>query len=337
MRGASSAMGKATVPARVGCVPHCSSHMPISAGWGFGALNLRRTTAFATASLLCALASPAFADPSAGSAANPDPWETFNRAGFAIHQAIDHAVLRPVAMAYQHVLPAPLRDGVHNILSNLGEPAVLANDLLQGRLHQARLTTGRLIANTTLGVGGVFDVASKMGAPHHDNGFDITLGRYSVKPGPYLFIPLVGPSSVRGLVGAGVDALFDPLHWVKYPNSNTVSIVRIVVGGVDTRARVDDQLQALMSDATDPYATLRSVYIQNEESQVNAGRPAADQPLPDFGDSTPAPGSPAPVAAPPSVQAPAPAVDPATPPPTPPAPDGSAPVAPAPAAPAPQI
>jgi phospholipid-binding lipoprotein MlaA len=284
---------------------------------------LRPIAVAVTGSLLLALASPALA---AGSAPNPDPWEKFNRKSFAINQTLDRYALRPLAMVYSHVLPAPVRDGLHNVLSNLDEPVVLVNDVLQGRFHRAGVTTGRIVANTVLGIGGVFDVATKLGAPHHDNGFDVTLGRYHVKPGPYLFIPLLGPSTVRAAVGSGVDAVSQPLYWIKYPHHNTVSIVRFVVGGLDTRARVDDQYQALMSDATDPYATLRSVYLQNQQSQVDAGEPLANQPLPDFGDPTPSPTTPPP-AAPPAAAPPAAPTDPI--PPTPPT-DSPAPASPTP-------
>ncbi len=288
---------------------------------------------------LLALATPALAQ----TTANPDPWEKFNRHSFALSQTLDHALFRPLAMAYAHILPGPVRDGIHNVLSNLGEPVVAINDILQLRFKRAATTTARLAVNTTLGIGGVFDVASKLGAPHHDNGFDITLGRLHIGQGPYIYIPILGPSSVRDLVGTGVDSLADPLHWTRYPYQTTANIVRPVLSGIDTRVRVDGQLQALFSDATDPYATLRSVYLQNEQSQVNDGQPAAEQPLPDFGDPTPsttatpvappAGAPPAPAAkdsldsAPPGPTAPTPAAPAATP-----APDAQPPAAPAPAA-----
>ncbi len=298
-------------------------------------IPLRQTSAaVVTGALALSLAAPALAAPTH----NPDPWEKFNRKSFAFSQAIDKALFRPLAMAYVHVVPGPVRDGIHNVLSNLNEPVVAMNDILQGRFKRAVTTTARLAVNTTIGVGGVFDVASKLGAPHHDNGFDVTLGRLHVGAGPYVYIPILGPATVRVLVGTGVDSLSDPLHWTRYPDQTTINIVRPVVGGVDTRARVDDQLQALLSDATDPYATLRSVYLQNEESQVQDGQPAADQPLPDFGDPTPS-GTATPVT-PPAPAASAPAATPAAPAATPqngmtPAPTTAPPAPAEPASPAP--
>jgi phospholipid-binding lipoprotein MlaA len=233
--------------------------------------------------------------------ATPDPWEGFNRKSFAFSQAIDKHALRPVALAYLRIVPAPIRDGLHNIISNLSEPVVAANDILQGRFKRASLATARLAANTTIGIGGVFDVASKMGDPHHDNGFDITLGRYHIGAGPYLYIPILGPSTVRNVVGFVADSLADPLGWTRYPDQTAISISRGVVGGVDLRAQVDGQYESLLSEATDPYATLRSVYLQNEQSLIDAGKPLIDQPLPDFGD----PGQNAPTPAPPPNAAPA--------------------------------
>jgi len=249
--------------------------------------------------------------PAASAPANGDPWEHFNRKVFAFNQVIDKHLLRPVALGYMRVVPGPIRDGLHNVLSNLTEPVIASNDILQGRFHQAGLTTARLVANTTIGIGGIFDVASKLGAPHHSNGFDITMGRYHVKPGPYLYIPFLGPSSIRDVVGFGVDGLLDPLQWTRFPHKSEVNIARPVIGGIDLRGRVDDQLQSVMSEATDPYATLRSVYMQNEESQIHAGQPVTDQALPDYGDpsstAAPAPAAPVPPAPAPSQPAAQPA------------------------------
>lgn len=252
----------------------------------------RLMVAAATGGLVLALAPHALAQGPVvqGPVANPDPWERFNRFSFRVHQAIDRAALRPLAMAYVHVTPKPLREAIHNVIANLGEPVVAFNDVFQGRFRQAGMTTVRFATNSTVGVAGVFDVATGAGAPHHHNGFDLTLGRYHVASGPFLFIPLLGPTTVRDLIGMGVDGAINPIQWAKYPERNTVVITRAIVGGVDLRARVDSQLESLMSDAVDPYATLRSVYLQNVQSQINEGQPdAAPQPLPDFDEAAPAP------------------------------------------------
>jgi phospholipid-binding lipoprotein MlaA len=265
----------------------------------------------------------------AGGPAIYDPWQKFNRASFAVHQFLDHWFLRPAAMVYSHVVPPPLREALRNILGNLHEPVVFANDMFQGHFGPAGETVGRFAANTTLGVGGVFDVATQMGAPHHDNTFGLTLGRAHVHPGPYLFIPLMGPSTVRDAFGAVVDSALDPWHWPRYRYYRTVTETRIVVGGLDKRAQLDPDLKALLADATDPYATLRSVYLQSQQSQIDEGAPGASAvpALPDFGDqgeSAPAPASAQPA---PASGQPAPPPPSETPPPpsseTPPPPSGA--------------
>lgn len=278
-----------------------------------------------------ALAAPPPGATTAAQPSNPDPWQRFNRAGFAVHQFLDRWFLRPVAMAYQHVTPSPVRQGVHNFLGNLGEPVVAANDLMQGRVSKAGLTTARFVTNSTVGVAGLFDVARHLGAPHHDNSFGLTLGRAHVASGPYLFVPLMGPSTVRDLFGAVVDSALDPLHWVRYRSSVEVNIGRIVVGGLDVRARIDPDLRALLADATDPYATLRSVYLQNRQSEIEDNGAATPPALPDFGEpieAPPTPSSASPAApAPASAPEPAAATPPAAGPPAPPA-DASPPAPP---------
>jgi phospholipid-binding lipoprotein MlaA len=255
--------------------------------------------------------------------AKGDPFEHLNRRIYAFDQVVDHYLIRPAAMGYQAIIPGPIRTVVRNVLNNLHEPIILANDLLQAHPRQAAGTFGRIAINTTFGLGGLFDVASKGGLPRHDNSFGVTLGRYGVRPGPYIYLPVAGPSTLRGLVGTGVDTAFDPLYWLKYPDKGEITLGRIVVGGLDTRARADSSLKAILSDATDPYATLRSVYLQNEQSQIDdargtaAGAPA--QALPDFDD----PGSPPAPAAEPTEPG-VPAAPPATAAPTPPAPDAPA-------------
>lgn len=247
----------------------------------------RSAAAVFTACLMLGAATNALAQASGPSAA--DPWEPANRFGFRVFMALDRAVIRPAAKAYQAVLPKPVRTGIHNVLSNLGEPVIGVNDIFQGRFHQAAKTTVRFVANSTVGIAGLIDVGARTGLPHHDNGFDLTLGRYHVVSGPYVFLPILGPSSVRDLFGICVDGVIDPLHWVSYPHRAAAGVGRTLVGGVDTRANNDAAFEALLSDATDPYATLRSVYLQNEQSQIDEGKPATDQPLPEFDEEKQAP------------------------------------------------
>ena len=210
-----------------------------------------------------------------------DPWEGFNRGGFAINQFIDKTLVRPLAKVFHHLTPGPIGQGVHNVLSNLGEPGVLINDVLQLRPARAGESGVRLVFNSTIGVLGLFDVAGRAGVPHHPSTFGDTLGRYGVGPGPYVFLPLLGPSTVRDLFGGGVDALINPLHWVSYRSRGVIGSVIAVAGGLDLRSQTDADLQALLSDAADPYATLRSAFLQMREGEINEGLPPSA--LPDFG------------------------------------------------------
>jgi phospholipid-binding lipoprotein MlaA len=268
--------------------------------------------ASAPATTALAAASAPVGEASSPPASQDDPWQGLNRVGFAIHQFLDRVILRPAALAYRRLTPGPARQGVRNMLDNLGEPGVTANDILQGRFRSASVSVARFATNSTVGVLGLFDVAGHLGAPRHDNNFALTLGRAHVSPGPYLFVPLIGPTTVRDLIGATVDVVLDPLHWTRYRYSTEISVARAVANGLDKRQAVDDQLEALLSDATDPYATLRSVYLQSQQNKIDGGAAAALPALPDFPDQpdtpppAPAPAPPAPAPAPPS-PAPAPA------------------------------
>jgi len=240
---------------------------------------------FATAAGVVLLNSaPALAADSAAPS-NDDPWEGLNRRIYSFNLGLDRALIRPAAMLYSHVIPSPIRTGIRNLLSNVSEPQVIINDILQVRFTRAGKATGRFLLNSTVGVGGLFDVATGAGLEQEGNSFAITLGRYGVKPGPYIYLPIVGPSTVRGVVGSALGGALDPLYWINYPYKTEVSISRVVVYGLDLRAESDATLRSLTVDATDPYATIRSAYLQNLQSQVT-GESAPAQSLPDFDDVT---------------------------------------------------
>ncbi|MBA3811855.1 MAG: VacJ family lipoprotein [Caulobacteraceae bacterium] len=238
-------------------------------------------------------------------AAGADPWEGFNRRGFAIHQFLDKVLIRPAAMVYRALTPGPLGVGLHHVIVNLSEPLVFINDLFQLRIHRAAEATARFAVNSTLGVGGLIDIAGKDGVAHHESTFGDTLGRYGVRPGPYLFIPVIGPSTVRDFLGSGVDAVVDPVHWINYRYRTELSTAVTIVGGLDLRSRSDEELKALLSDAADPYATLRSAYLQSRQGEIDKGRQTLV--LPDFDEGA------APAATPPpSTPDPAPVTPPAS-------------------------
>ncbi len=203
-----------------------------------------------------------------------DPFEGMNRFFYGIHEAIDHVILRPLALGYSQAA-APVRKGLHNFINEIGEPMVFANDVLQLRMKRAGATLSRFVINGTIGVGGLFDPAAKMGLEYHDNGFGTTLGRYGVKPGPYVFLPLFGPSNFRDLIGAGLDVYLDPLGRIHYPSRAQVQTGVAIVRGVDQRVEAEPDLQQIESMGTDSYATLRSLYLQQREAEINGEKPVS--------------------------------------------------------------
>ncbi len=250
------------------------------------------------------------AAPAPGAEATPaDPWERQNRRFFAANEKLDARVIRPSALGYEHRTPGPIRRGIRNFLSNLSEPVVFANDVLQFRFGRAGTTAVRFVTNSTIGLGGLFDVAGQSGVEHHANGFGTTLGRYHVPAGPYVYLPVIGPSTVRDLAGAGVDGLVDPFTWGRYANRVAVAGTKTVVDGLDARARADVDLQALMDTATDPYATLRSAYLQNRQAEIEGELGGKLRDLPAFddpGEDKTAPGKASPVGTPADQAPPAP-------------------------------
>ena len=217
----------------------------------------------------------------AAPARNPDPFERFNRGNFALNARLDRFLIRPLSRVSSGLTPGPIGHAIQNVLRTLNEPVVILNDLLQLRPARAAKTAGRLFVNVTIGLLGTVDVAKKLGAPYHPNGFGDTLGHYGVEPGPYLYLPVLGPSDVRDLFGGGVDAVSSPIFFVRYAYKNDVLLTLNIVGGLNERATVDDELQTLLSDATDPYATLRSTYLQARQGEIDGGEtPSA---LPDIG------------------------------------------------------
>jgi phospholipid-binding lipoprotein MlaA len=196
-----------------------------------------------------------------------DPLEGANRKLFSIHQALDRILFRPLAMVYKTIVPKPVRTGLRHVISNLTEPIVFVNDVLQLKPKRAARTLARFTINSTIGIGGVIDV-TKATLPHRNNGFGDTLGRYGVGPGPYLFLPLVGPTDLRDLFGGQVDGATLPVS-IGFPFSHAeYQIPHTVVSGLDQRAESDAELKALLGSAADPYATLRSVYLQSRVGEI---------------------------------------------------------------------
>jgi len=199
-----------------------------------------------------------------------DPLEGFNRAMFSFNTSLDKAIVRPAAMGYKTIVPRPARSGLRNALANLNEPVVFLNDMLQLKPGNAFRTFSRFLINSVFGLAGLFDVAKHEGLPHRKNGFGNTLGRYGVKPGPYLYLPVLGPSSLRDAVGGVGDGAVLP-NTVGEPFDRTdYRIGTAVVSGLDARVEYDSEIKTLYDTSLDPYATLRSVYEQSRAADIAA-------------------------------------------------------------------
>jgi phospholipid-binding lipoprotein MlaA len=218
-------------------------------------------------------------------AAQYDPWQKFNRGAFAFSMGLDHVILAPVARVYLHVTPAFVRHRVGSVLDNFGEPTNIINHFAQGHAGRGLETLTRFIVNSTIGLGGLFDVAGKTGLPEQSADFGQTLGRWGAEPGPYLFVPIIGPSNIRDGLGRIVDSTADPLARVAGGITTTFGASRTGAIVVDRRANADPALRAL-DDATDPYATTRSAYNQNRDAFIRSSS-GREEALPDF-DAAPA-------------------------------------------------
>lgn len=218
----------------------------------------------------------------ASTASGVDPWEHTNRQLYHLNKGLDRAFIRPTAVFYQHALAHPIREGVHNVVYNLGEPVTVINDLAQIRPVKAGKAAVRFVTNSTIGILGLFDVAGAAGLPIEPSGFAQTLGRYGAPEGPYVFIPVLGPSSVRDITGRVVDVVSDPFTWIKYDGRVYAQTARGVAGGLDRRVAADPVLKNVNRTATDPYATLRSGFLQQSSAAVNRGAVDVNA-LPDFG------------------------------------------------------
>ncbi|WP_197409540.1 VacJ family lipoprotein [Erythrobacter sp. YT30] len=198
-----------------------------------------------------------------------DPVEALNYESYRITQAVDDAVVEPVAYAYRDGLPGPFRDGLGNIVRNLGEPVNALNFLLQGKIGKTIETLTRLLINSTLGIGGLFDIAEKpgIGLPYRRNGFANTLGFYGVDSGAYLYLPFTGATSVRDVIGSGLDQLVLPVAVGAPFNTPEYTIPYFIVSSLDARLEVDAEL-ARIDQTVDPYAARRDTYLARREREI---------------------------------------------------------------------
>jgi phospholipid-binding lipoprotein MlaA len=222
------------------------------------------------------LAAPAYAQDGLN-----DPAEGWNRSMYAINDAVDRAVLEPVARGYRYITPSPVRAGVRNFLRNLRGPVVFANDVLQGEFSRAGTTASRFAINSTFGVAGLVDVAEEVGIERHDEDFGQTLAVWGVPAGAYLYLPLLGPSNVRDGAGRVVDVALNPLTWAEFEGDDAFLATRTVVGAVSTREELIEPVEDLRNTSIDPYVTIRSTYALTRESAIRNGLQDV-QDLPEF-------------------------------------------------------
>ena len=239
-----------------------------------------RACAAICGALLSSLAACASVPP--GSKPDPrDHFERFNRAVYKFNTVLDHAILRPVARGYAKVMPRPVRTGVSNFLDNLEYTKTIGNDAFQGHFGDFGSDIARLAVNTTVGVGGLFDPATRFGLEKHDRDFGQTLGKWGLPSGPYLMLPLLGPSDIRDAAGLIPDRFMSIDHYI---NDTGVQVGLGALRVVDRRAQLLS-LDATLDSAFDPYALVRSAWFQRRDFKIYGDRPPeepfpSDEPLP---------------------------------------------------------
>jgi phospholipid-binding lipoprotein MlaA len=205
---------------------------------------------------------------------NPDPFEKFNRGVYRFNDTLDRYALQPAATVYRDYTPKLVQTGVGNFFENLGYPTTIANQLLQGKFKQGAQDTGRFLLNTTLGWGGLIDVASGgTTLPKHDEDSGQTLGRWGVRAGPYLMLPFLGPSTLRDTPARIADDFTQPFRWYDYGSERWFSLGLSLI---DTRAQLLP-LDQTLKQTFDPYAFVRNAYLQRRQYAVYDGNPPEDQ------------------------------------------------------------
>jgi phospholipid-binding lipoprotein MlaA len=257
------------------------SHRRSTPARGTRARDRSRNPLSAALVLGCSLAGCVSLPP--GSTRDPrDHIERFNRSMFSFNTALDHAVLRPIARGYVKVTPRPVRTGVTNFFGNLGYTRTIGNDIFQGHFLDFGSDVARLVVNTTVGIGGVFDPATRFGLERHDRDFGQTLGKWGLPTGSYLVLPLLGPSDVRDALGFVPDRFMTIEGQISHPY---IQAGLTVAGKIDVRANMLP-LDRAIDSAYDPYALVRNVWFQRRDNKVH-GDAAPDEQSPDSDDPSP--------------------------------------------------
>lgn len=221
---------------------------------------------------LCALLLGGCASVPEDARSEADPWEPMNRPLFAFNRGLDKATTKPLAKGYEKVLPQPVRTGISNFFRNLRTPASSINNFLQGKPKRGFSELGRFVFNSTLGVGGIFDIATAGGIESYKEDFGQTAAVWGVPDGPYVMIPLLGPSTLRDGLLFPLSLITDPLY--HYDNTS-VRDKLVVLRVIETRARLLP-LESTLEESKDPYLTLRESYLQNREFEIYDGEPPED-------------------------------------------------------------
>jgi phospholipid-binding lipoprotein MlaA len=211
-----------------------------------------------------------------------DPWESWNRGVYKVNVKLDNAIAKPLARTYVRVVSVPIRTGVTNFFANLNTPTVMINDALQGKFLAAANDLGRFVLNTTVGIGGILDPATPAGLAHNEEDFGQTLGHWGLHPGPFVELPILGPSDLRDAPAKVVDTYTNPRQYI---SNNYVKYGLYLPSLIDTRAALLP-LDETLKNVYDPYAFIRDAYLQRRAYLVSDGK-ATDDTLVDPGDDTP--------------------------------------------------
>ena len=214
---------------------------------------------------------------SVAKASDDDPLEPMNRAIFGFNEVVDDAILEPVAEGYRYITPDPIEDSISNFFNNLGEINTIVNSALQLKLDKTISSSSRFVLNSTVGVLGLFDVATTLGIDRHREDFGQTLGHYGISPGPYLVLPFFGPSSLRDAPGFYIDVLIEkdisPIHTELHHEERQIIQATNVI---DTRANLLKATKILDTAAKDKYIFLRESYLQRRAKLVTDGKDVQD-------------------------------------------------------------
>jgi phospholipid-binding lipoprotein MlaA len=248
--------------------------------WSVGLLAAMALTGLAA----CATKPPA-SDPAALAAyeQTDDPLEPLNRKLYAVNDTLDTYFLKPVAQGYAYVLPRSVRNHIGDVLENLHTPVVFINDVLEAKSRRAGDSLVRFTVNSTIGLAGIFDVASGWGYPSHEADFGITLAIWGVGPGPFLYLPVLGPSDPRDAAGFGVGIISNPFFWIgQGAVVNGLEDGATAIGIVNLRANLLKPIDEVKRMALDPYATFRSLYRQHRAAAIQDVRNDHRATVPDW-------------------------------------------------------